>query len=113
VKRLVNLLFVVPVALAIVILAVSNRQPVTLTLDPLGRGLLDMSVTVPLFAALFAALMAGVLLGGTAAWLLQARHRRLERMYRREAERLKGEAERLKAAVAPQTDIPAPLLKLR
>jgi uncharacterized integral membrane protein len=112
-KRLVNLLFVIPLALVVIVLAVSNRQPVTLTLDPLNRGLLDLAITMPLFAALFGAMMIGVLLGGTAAWLLQARHRRLERLYRREAERLKGEAERLKAAAAPASDMPAPLLKLR
>jgi uncharacterized integral membrane protein len=111
--RVLKLLFLVPVALALIILAVSNRQPVTLSLDPLGRGLVDASLTMPLFAAILGAMMIGVLLGGVATWLLQSRHRRLERTYRREAEKLKAETDRLKAAVQPVSDLPAPLLRAR
>jgi uncharacterized integral membrane protein len=111
--RYLKLLFLLPLAAVIVLMAVSNRQPVTLSLDPLGRGLIDLKLTVPLFAALFAAMMVGVLIGGTASWLLQARHRRMERAYRREADKLKAEKERLQAAVAPAESVPLPLMRLR
>lgn len=113
IARLLKLALLLPIAAVIVVLAVSNRQPVTLSLDPFGRGLIDLKVTLPLFAALLAATMLGVLLGGIASWLLQARHRRMERAWRREAEKLKADKERLQAAVAPVQDVPLPLMRLR
>jgi uncharacterized integral membrane protein len=95
-------LVLVPVAIVVILLAVANRGPVTLSLDPFAREMSALKVTVPIFVLIFAAVMAGVLIGGAAAWLAQGKNRRAARGQRREAERLRAETERLKSAMANQ-----------
>jgi uncharacterized integral membrane protein len=100
-------LILFPVAIVVVLLAVANRGPVTLSFDPFSRGAPEVSVTVPLFALLFLAVMAGMVIGGVASWLAQSKHRRARRIYRREAERLRAEAERLRANASGAAALPA------
>lgn len=95
--RFIKALLLLPVAIVVVLLAVANRAPVTLSFDPFTRPEPLIKVTLPLFAVIFAAVALGVLIGGVAAWLAQSKHRRLERRYRREARRLRDERERLRA----------------
>ena len=83
-------LLLFPLAILVVLLAVANRGPVTLSLDPFSREAPEIAVTVPLFAVIFAAVMLGVFIGGMAAWLAQSKHRRAERRYKREARRLRA-----------------------
>jgi uncharacterized integral membrane protein len=94
---LIKALITIPLAILIIVLAVANRGPVTLSLDPIAREASQFTVTLPLFVPLLAAVMAGVFLGGVASWLAQGHHRRAERQYRREAAKLRNEAERLRA----------------
>ena len=90
-------LLLLPVAVAVVLLAVANRGPVLLSLDPVSTGTPQLSVTLPLYVLLFAALAIGVVVGGIASWLAQGRHRRAGRHYRRELSHLRHEADRLRA----------------
>ncbi len=83
-------MFLFPIAIIVVLLAVANRGPVTLSLDPFSREAPEIAFTVPLFALIFGAVMLGVILGGMAAWLAQGKHRRAERRYKREARRLRA-----------------------
>jgi uncharacterized integral membrane protein len=89
-------LILLPVAIAVVLLAVANREPVRLSFDPFSREPL-FTATLPLFALIFLAVMLGVLIGGAAAWMAQAKHRRQKRHYRREARNLRHESERVRA----------------
>jgi uncharacterized integral membrane protein len=107
--RLLKLLFVIPVAVVIITLAVVNRGPVTLRYLPPQFG--DATINVPMFVALFLALMAGVVIGGAASWWVQGRHRQLERTYRREAEKLKSDAERLRAMQPASAELVLPAIK--
>ena len=84
-------LILFPIAILVVLLAVANRGPVTLSLDPFSREAPEIAFTVPLFAVIFGAVMLGVLIGGLAAWLAQGKHRRAERRYKREARRLRAQ----------------------
>ena len=52
-------------AAAVVVLAVANRSPVTLTADPF-RADAAYSITLPLYAVIFAAVAIGVVLGALA-----------------------------------------------
>ncbi|GGC64227.1 lipopolysaccharide assembly protein LapA domain-containing protein [Chelatococcus reniformis] len=99
-KTLLRLLVLLPLAIVIVLLAIANRTPVLVSLDPFTPDAPALGIQLPLFVVMFAALLLGVLVGGLASWLVQGRHRRAARLNRREAERLKGETERLKSALA-------------
>jgi uncharacterized integral membrane protein len=85
-------LILFPIAILVVLLAVANRGPVTLSLDPFSREAPEIAFTLPLFAVIFGAVMLGVFIGGMAAWLTQGKHRRAERSYNREARRLRAQS---------------------
>jgi uncharacterized integral membrane protein len=105
--RFLKALLLLPLAVIVVLLAVANRGPVTLSLDPFSRGAPEIAFNVPLYAVIFASVALGVLIGGTAAWLAQGKVRRARRENRREAERLKAEAERLRARLEREREAPA------
>lgn len=90
-------LLLLPVAVLVVLLAVANRGPVLLSLDPVSAGAPQLALSVPLFVLLFAALTIGVIVGGVASWLAQGRYRRAERHVRRELNNLRQERDRLRA----------------
>lgn len=95
--RFLKALVLLPIAILIVLLAVANRQMVSLSLDPFSQAAPEFSLAMPLFAVIFAAVMVGVVIGGIAAWLAQGKHRRERRRYRREASTLRSETDRLKS----------------
>lgn len=94
-------ILLLPIALLVILLAVANRAPTVLSLDPFTRtGAPEIAVTAPLFALLFGALILGVLIGGAGAWLAAGSDRRARRYSAREVNRLKAEADRLRANLA-------------
>jgi len=95
IRKVVAALVLVPLAVVAVLVAVANRHAVTVALDPSGTAP-ALAVTAPLFAILFGALIAGVVVGGTAAWLRQRRHRRAARRAEAEVRALRAETEALK-----------------
>lgn len=115
-KRLFQLLVLVPVAIILVSLAVANRHVVNLALDPFSPEQPALDFAVPLYVVIFGALLAGILIGGFMAWLKQGRHRRTAREKRYEAQKWRNEADRQqkrieKMAVQPSSDakaLPAP-----
>ena len=60
-------LVLLPVAIVVVLLAVANRQVVTVSFDPFSKGPPEIAATVPLFALIFAAVVIGILIGGVGA----------------------------------------------
>lgn len=105
--RFLKALILLPVAILVVLLAVANRAPVTLSLDPFSEGTPEIATQAPLFAVIFAAVMLGVVIGGTATWLAQGKNRRTRRELKRETRQLRYETERLKAQTASSTTLPA------
>jgi uncharacterized integral membrane protein len=105
--RFLKALILLPIAILIVLLAVANRTPVTLSLDPFSQDAPEFATQLPLFAVIFAAVMLGVVIGGTASWLAQGKNRKSRRELRRETRQLRYETERLKAQSAPATTLPA------
>jgi uncharacterized integral membrane protein len=76
--RLSTWIFGVPVALAAVWIALANRAPVILSLDPFSQESPAISVEMPLYLLLFAAVLIGVLLGGLAIGFRRAARRGAE-----------------------------------
>ena len=105
--RFLKALILLPVAILIVLLAVANRAPVTLSLDPFSQEAPEFAFQLPLFAVIFAAVMLGVVIGGTATWLAQGKNRKSRRQLRRETRQLRYETERLKAQTPSNTNLPA------
>ena len=95
--RFLKAVILLPVAIAVVLLAVANRGPVTFSLDPFADGVPALAVVLPLYAVLFLAVALGVVIGGVAAWGAQGKHRRARRAQGRELTRLRTEAERLRS----------------
>lgn len=93
-------LILLPVALLVILLAIANRAPATLSLDPFAKGAPELAVTAPLYGLLLAAVALGVVIGGVGAWLSAGDRRRSGRAARREAKRLRTEADRLRSAIS-------------
>jgi uncharacterized integral membrane protein len=96
-KRLLAVLIFGPLAILLVVLAVANRAPVRLSIDPFNPGSDALSIDLPLFFVAFAALAVGVILGGLAVWLNQGRYRRSARREHNAAVRWQRQAERAEA----------------
>lgn len=94
-RRILWLLIAFPAAALLITLAVANRHSVRLVLDPFRPESPVLSVVLPFYGFLFGALLIGVLLGGTATWVSQARWRRTARTSSGEAKRWQSEADRL------------------
>ena len=78
-KRILSLLIAFPLGAVLVAIAVSNRQPVALILDPFRPENPALSVELPFYAYLLGALLLGVVIGGLAAWMGQRRWRQTAR----------------------------------
>ncbi|MCB8819478.1 lipopolysaccharide assembly protein LapA domain-containing protein [Microvirga rosea] len=105
--RFLKALVLLPVAILIVLLAVANREAVTLSLDPFSRDVPEFATQLPLFAIIFASVMVGVVIGGTATWLAQGKHRRARRQFRREVTHLRNETDRLRSQGQSGSSVPA------
>ena len=96
VRNVVAAFILVPLAVVIVAFAVANRRIVTVSLDPFSAEHPAASVTLPLFGLIIVLLIVGVLIGGIAAWLRQARWRRTARRLEREVGELRTEIDEFK-----------------
>jgi uncharacterized integral membrane protein len=94
-KKILTLLLALPVALILISLALANRHPVRLALNPFRADDTFLSIQLPFYAYLLGALIAGVALGGIATWFSQGRWRRTARHRTFEARRWQSETERL------------------
>jgi putative membrane protein len=98
--RAIKYLFLIAVAIALVVLAMANRDPVTLTLLPQELALwsgVDLTIELPLFVVILGGVATGVLWGFVWEWLREHRHRAAarptsarRRSSEREVEALRG-----------------------
>lgn len=99
-RKLLRWLVLVPLALVLVLLAVANRAPVTLSLDPFSREAPALAFQLPLFVALLLAVAIGVVISGVAAGIGRMRWRYRAKKAEREAEKLSSENEALIRSVS-------------
>ncbi|WP_036257183.1 lipopolysaccharide assembly protein LapA domain-containing protein [Methylocapsa aurea] len=94
-KRFLKLLFLVPLVLAGLAVALANRQLVTVSFDPFAHGeKTGLEITAPFFLVFFLSVMLGVVIGGFATWLEQGKYRQAARRARAEVRRLTAEVAR-------------------
>lgn len=99
-KRAVQLVILIPIAIVVIALSVANRHEVVFSVDPFNAEDPAFAFELPLYWLLFAAAAIGVILGGVATWMRQGRWRRAARRDHAEMERLRRDRERI-AANAP------------
>ena len=115
-RKLLRWLILVPLAILLVLLAVANRAPVTLSLDPFSSQAPALAFTLPLFVALLLAVAMGVVIGGLAAGIGRLRWRYRARRAERAAEKLSAENEaffRASAAREREAELPSREIALR
>ena len=100
IRRFLRALVMLPAAAILGLLAMANRRLVTVSFDPFDGADTDFTVTVPLYVLGFTILIAGVALGGFAAWLKQGRHRRLGHRLAAENVTIRSELASLKGRAA-------------
>ena len=117
-RKILTAIVVIPLALAMIALAVANRHAVTISLDPFAGNEPAVSVTLPLFALIFVLLIVGVFIGGAATWLRHGRWRWMARRLEAELRTLRGriaamEGREAPSAAGPQQRPPQPRSQLR
>jgi hypothetical protein len=96
IRKIVTALVLVPLAMVFVALAVANRQPVLVSFDPFDQLNPAFARALPLYALMLILVIAGVVVGGIAAWVRQAKWRRAARLADAQARELRAEVERLR-----------------
>lgn len=97
--RLIRLLFLVSLGLVLVILAVANREPVTLKALPEELAQfagMSPQVSLPLFLVIFGGIIAGLLIGFVWEWLRESKYRSKAARETRARERLEQEVDKLR-----------------
>jgi len=94
-RRFVWILVAFPVAVLLLTLAVANRHGVRLVLDPFRSDEPVLFLVLPFYAYLFGVLLLGIVIGGLATWVAQARWPRTARRRAAEARRWQAGADRL------------------
>lgn len=109
IRKVVSLVVFVPLGVALIVLAVANRAPVSLALNPFDPADRALSISAPLFVFLILSLMLGVLLGAIVTWFTQGKHRkkarnqsRMAQQWQAEADRQKTRAEEIAGSTLPQ-----------
>lgn len=100
-RKIVSAVILVPLAAVIIVFAVANRQPVTVSFDLLSTGAPTYAVTLPLFVLIVMLVILGVLIGGMVAWIGQARWRRTARRLDADVRALHQELDVIRHRFAP------------
>lgn len=77
--KLLSWLITLPLALVTVFLAVANRHPVSLNLDPFNQENPALALDMPLIFVILASIFLGLIVGAAAVWVSQGRHRKTAR----------------------------------
>ena len=96
-KKIIWVVFFIPVAIVLILLSIANRGVVTLALNPFEPADTLLSVSAPFFIFILIALMAGMVLGSVLTWFKQGKHRARVRNVSAESEKWHSEADRQKS----------------
>lgn len=105
--RVIKLVLLAVILVGIVLLALANREPVTVELMPEGLApIFQWSITVPLYVVGLSSILVGLVVGYILEWLREHKHRRQAAMKSREAAQLNREVGRLRRETGrPEDDV--------
>jgi uncharacterized integral membrane protein len=110
-RKIVNIVIVLPLAILLVGFAVANRHAVTVSFDPFDSTDPTLGVTLPLFAVIILVAILGVIAGSVATWFGQHHWRKAARQHEAEARHARAELvdlrERAMAARSGEAPVPA------
>jgi uncharacterized integral membrane protein len=92
-RKIITAFVLIPLAIAIVMFAVANREVITVSFDPFDPANPAIAFRMPLFILVFVLVGLGVVVGGTAAWLRQHKWRVRARRAEADVKRLRSELE--------------------
>ncbi|MEZ5829419.1 MAG: LapA family protein [Hyphomicrobiales bacterium] len=98
-RKLILALVIVPLGVVLIALAVVNRKPEVLILDPFGGEEPSLSLEAPFFLFLLGAFALGLVVGGIASWLNQGKWRQTAREEARQARAWRLQANRLEQEI--------------
>lgn len=101
-KRILNWVVGLPIAIIGVGFAVANREWVTISFDPINRALPRATMSMPLWALFFAGIFLGIFVGWFVAWRGAGKHRRSARDAKIELIRTQQQHEREKRELQQQ-----------
>lgn len=107
-RKIFNVLVILPLAILFVVFAVANRQVVTLSFDPFNSSDPALGVSLPLFAVIIAVAIFGVVAGGVATWFGQRHWRRAARQHEADARHARAELADLRERARGENQVPAP-----
>ena len=90
-RKLLNAVVLIPLGVILVVFAVANRRPVTVSLDPFNSDDPTLGFTLPLFVVIIAVAILGVVAGSSATWFGQRRWRRAARQHEADARDLRAQ----------------------
>ncbi|WP_298260906.1 LapA family protein [Bradyrhizobium sp.] len=99
-RKFLNAVILIPLAVIFVIFAVANRHDVTVSFNPFNSQDSALSLTLPLFVVIVAVAILGVVAGGCATWLGQRRWRRAARLYEADAREMRSQLADVRASLA-------------
>jgi len=112
-RKILLIVVLAPLAILMVAICVANKGPVPVSLDPFSASDPAVLLHPPLYALCLALLIAGVLIGGCAAWLGQGKWRRTVRQRDAELQSARNEVDRLRRELAARETASVPPLSLR
>lgn len=96
IRKIVKALILIPLAIILIAFAVANRQTVTVSFDPFDKTDPAFALALPLYVLILALVIAGVIVGGVAAWMRQGKWRWRARLAESRAHELRVENDQLK-----------------
>src|SRR6202012_2194500 len=90
-RKFLNAVIWIPLAVIFVVFAVANRHQVTVSIDPFNSDDPALGFTLPLFVVIIAVAILGVIVGGSATWFGQRRWRRAARQHEADARGLRAQ----------------------
>ena len=108
-KRILNWLIGLPLALAAIAFSIANRQWILVSFDPFSRDQPYASITMPLWVLFFCGIFVGLIAGWIAAWFAQGKWRKAAKearieLYRTQSELTRQHQEAARRAVVPAAD---------
>ncbi|TCL96011.1 hypothetical protein C8J38_101362 [Rhizobium sp. PP-WC-2G-219] len=93
-RKILNIVVLVPLGIVLVVLCVANRQQVTLGFNPFDPSDTVLAISGPFFVFLFLAVILGLVIGAFAVWFSQGKYRKRSRVEAKEALKWHTEAEK-------------------